>query len=638
MPPVDQAVHWLRGDGHNPIHSLDSWLLEAVPKHPPSTLQELAVSAELRMGPDHAGPELKPSELMRWIHDAGTADRKLIQSHPAPGSDRPGRMTWSLTGPGLQRLQSLRGLKRGLGGLLGRLTRKPSMWRHAVDRLREQDEVDVAPPPPKREHLPRITRSPGDDVTAEQALENLKSVNHIVVLMMENRSFDHMLGYLRLIDGQDEVNGLTQAMGIDFGGQRYPAEYLTKTAFPKSMDPPHGKTEIAKQINDGAMDGFIESFARKNDPPDPQRVMGYYTHRELPVYDFFAFNFVVCDRWFSSVPSSTWHNRLYATAGTCDVEREQLIDRDDRFFDKKSFVRLLGDNDPATWRWYSWDPGTLRLVDPDYRPPPVKQIFHDNFRRVAQHAIEPDPATRDPHGDAELALGTGFLQDAAAGDLPKVAWVDPNFVDLSILDPNSNDDHPPSDVRAGQELVMMVFRALAESPCWKDTMLVVTYDEHGGFYDHQPPDPAPEANPQFDTYGVRVPAFVVSPLVEPGRVSHTRFDHTSIIRTILERFGVEGAVEKMAETAPRVARAESLGRLLTRSPGPNPAPPDYAHVSAMLNSWRHGRAERRSAASAEVVDPERGEDGDEPKVTGFPADYLDGARRLRDAGVPPGHP
>jgi phospholipase C len=636
-PPVlQQVLDSLRRDDANPIHALDRWLLVAVPGAPPSTLQELAVSAVVRMGPGGRGPELKPSQLMRWMYDAG--ERKLILSNPAFPAEKPGRLNWSLTGAGIKRLEDLRGVKAGVGGLLRLVARRPKVWAYAIERLRQQEEVDIAEPPPKRSLPKDIGRSPGDDqIPPENALENLQAVKHIVVLMMENRSFDHMLGYLDLLDGQDQVNGLRHAKQITHQGRSYGPEYLVTTAFPKSMDPPHGRKEIAKQINGGKMDGFIESFARKNDPPDPGRVMGYYTHRELPVYDFFAFNFTLCDRWFSSVPSSTWHNRLYALAGTCDPDRESLMGNGKRFFDKESFVRLLkGNEDPNTWRWYSWDPGSLRLVDSEYRPP--KHIYHDNFRRVAQHSIEPDPPTRDERDDTELALGTGLLQDAARGDLPRVAWIDPNFVDLSILDPNSNDDHPPSDVRSGQELVMMVFRALAESPCWNETMLIVTYDEHGGFYDHQAPDEPPEEAPQFDSYGVRVPAFVVSPLVEPGTVSHRAFDHTSIIRTILERFGIDGAVEKMAETAPRVACAEHLGRLLTRRPPPGSGPPDYAHVNALLNSWRHGRAERRSAASAEVIQPEMGTNGEETKITGFPADFLAGARELRNEGLSPGHP
>jgi phospholipase C len=634
-PIVNQVIDSLRKDDPNPIHALDAWLLVEVPKLPPSTLQELAVSAEVRLGPGCKGPELRPSQLMRWVHDAG--DRGLIRSRAVSDPAHPGRLTWSLTEKGVARLKALGGLKPRFGGLLGVIARRPSVWAYAIERLLQQEDVDVGKPPPKRD-LPKIQASPGDrEITPEKALENLQAVKHIVVLMMENRSFDHMVGYLRLIDEEKEVNGLRRELQIEYKGHRYGPEYLTSTAFPKSMDPPHGRKAIADQINGGLMDGFIESFATENDVPEPERVMGYYAYRQVPVYDFFARNFLLCDRWFSSVPSSTWHNRLYALAGTCDPDREKLIDGNERFFNKESFVRLLGDNDPDTWRWYSWDPGTLRLVDADYRPLPVTQIYDDNFRRVAQHALEPDRPTRDERDEVELALGTGFLQDAAKGDLPKVAWIDPNFVDLSILDPSSNDDHPPSDIRAGQELAMMVFRALAESPVWNETMLIVTYDEHGGFYDHEAPDPAPEGNIQFETYGVRVPAFVVSPLVEPGTVSHRTFDHTSIIRTILELFGTDDAVKKMANTAPRVPHADHLGRFLMRRPGTGATVPDYAHVSAALNSWRHGRAERRSAASAQIVEPKVGMD-EEPKLTGFPADFLEGARRLREDKLPAGHP
>jgi phospholipase C len=407
------------------------------------------------------------------------------------------------------------------------------------------------------------------------------------------------------------------------------------TRFPKSMDPPHGGQEIRKQINGGAMDGFIESFARKNDVPHPEQVMGYYTHRELPVYDYFAHNFLLCDQWFSSVPSATWPNRLYALTGTCQPPREGLFDGDERFYDLESFVRLLRDNEEhQTWRWYSWDPGSLRLVDGRYRANAGERFHHDHFRRVAQHSIEPVELRDD-----KLALGTGLLEDAAHGDLPRVAWIDPNFVDLSILEANSNDDHPPSDVRAGQELVMLVFRALAESPCWEKTMLVVTYDEHGGFYDHESPGVPPEHDPQFRTYGVRVPAFVVSPFVEPCTVSHTTFDHTSITRTILERFGVEGAVATMAEKAPRVGKASHLGRLLARDPAGDLVAPDYANVNAMLDNWRHSRAHLRSAASPELAARAASEERwKPPSIEGFPAEFMDAARALRADGLPAGHP
>jgi phospholipase C len=635
FPIVAQLIARLRHDEDNPTHALDGWLLLVIDREPSATVKDLSLSCEMRLGPKRKGPELSPDQLVRWVRDA--MDRGMIQARTI---DPAGPPTWSLTDVGRQRQKTIGGFGARAGGVLAWLTRMSSVWASAAGRLEQEGAILTGKAPPRRAGLPKILESPGDraSITDEEARANLQRVKHIVVLMMENRSFDHMLGYLDLIDGQDEVRGLSHAKAITYEGRAYMPQYLLGSAFPKSMDPPHGQREIHRQLHDGLMDGFIESFARENDVANPERVMGYYSYRELPVYDYFAHNFVLCDRWFSSVPSATWPNRLYALTGSCDPDREGLFDGGEFLYDRESFVRLLEDNNTAdTWRWYSWDPGTLRLVDGLYRLSPEHAYHHEHFRRVAQHAIE--PVARGTDGEVEIALGSGLLEDAANGDLPRVAWIDPNFVDLSILDANSNDDHPPSDVRAGQELVMLVFRALAESPCWKDTMLVVTYDEHGGFYDHEPPEAPPEDAPQFPTYGVRVPAFVVSPFVEPCTVSHRTFDHTSIVRTILERFGIEGAVEKMAEKAPRVADATHLGRLLTRDPAEDVGPPDYARVNAMLDGWRHSRADRRSAASPEIAVRSRADARWEPPaVRGFPAEFLDAARTLRASGLPAGHP
>jgi phospholipase C len=623
-PGIRQLVDSLRRVDAKPVHALDGWLLRAIQEMPPLPIQGLAVSATMRLGPRRKGPELSSDEVRRWVRNA--TDRHLIEAR----TDAPtGLPKWSVTPRGRQRLGELQGLRLRLGGAIAAITAIPSVWRGAVERLRVEESVATGERPPKRPDLPPIKPCATDDgsITEAQARGNLDRIDHIVVMMMENRSFDHMLGYLDLVDEQREVRGLSHAKAITYEGTPYEAEYLLETALPKSMDPAHGSKEIAKQINDGAMDGFVESFARTKELDDrPGRVMGYYTHRELPVYDFFAHNFVLCDEWYSSVPSATWANRVFAATGSCDPRREGLFDGQPWFYQRASFVRhLRGKESVATWRWYSWDPGSLRFIDDDYL-----LSHHEHFRRVAQHSITPEP----PGQGAEL--GSGLLQDAANGDLPSVAWIDPNFADLSILEANSNDDHPPSDVRSGQELAMMVFRALAESPCWDRTMLVITYDEHGGFYDHAPPPPAPEAEAPFPTLGVRVPAFVISPLVEACTVSHRRFDHTSLIRTILERFGVEGAVGKMAETSPRVAMADHLGWLLTRDPGDDPTAPDYAMTSAMLSDWRHVRAERRSAASPQLTGP--GMPWKPPELPEMPAEFLDAARELRTRGLPAGHP
>jgi phospholipase C len=179
---------------------------------------------------------------------------------------------------------------------------------------------------------------------------------------------------------------------------------------------------------------------------------------------------------------------------------------------------------------------------------------------------------------------TSFLDDAAAGTLPAVSWIDPAFTNFNPLGFPVNDDHPMADIANGQDLVLAVYDALAASPQWNSSLLVIVYDEHGGFYDHVPPPPAADDQPEmFGSYGVRVPAIIVSPWTEAQAVSHTVFDHTSIIKTILLRFcpaaldgppAARGNRSRLGPQYPgtRVAQASHLGELLTRTT-PRPAPP-----------------------------------------------------------------
>ena len=150
-----------------------------------------------------------------------------------------------------------------------------------------------------------------------------------------------------------------------------------------------------------------------------------------------------------------------------------------------------------------------------------------------------------------------FANAAASGDLPAMAWIDPNFQDVPDGTDNANDDHPPGDVARGQQFITQIVDALATSPAWSKTMLVITYDEHGGFYDHvEPPGTPPRADgpkdddPNLNRYGVRVPAIVVSPWVPPGQVSHIIYDHTSILRTILLRFCTTSLSAEPGSTTP----------------------------------------------------------------------------------------
>jgi phospholipase C len=417
-------------------------------------------------------------------------------------------------------------------------------------------------------------------VAQDIGIANLQKIDHIVVLMLENRSFDHMLGYLSLEGGRDDIDGLREGLANDHDGRRYPVRHLETTAIPD--DPDHSGRSVDLQIGGGAMSGFVASYAetlsgRGVRDADPGRVMGYYNAADVPVYDHLARHFAVCDRWFSSVPGATWPNRLYALCGGAARSRDDLPRHVPPFYDRPSFARHLDARD-VTWRWYSFEVGTLRMADARYA-----LGHHDRFAFFSRENLN-WKAALEIRIDASAA---SFLEDAARGTLPSVSWIDPNFSNFNPIGFQPNDDHAPADIKDGQELVLAVYHALATGPQWDSTMLIVFYDEHGGFFDHVPPPAAADDDQRmFGRYGVRVPALIVSPWTEPGSVSKTVFDHTSIIKTILQRFAPDalappsrhrGLLARAARAGhphylgTRVAQARDLGELLTRTT-PQPAP------------------------------------------------------------------
>jgi phospholipase C len=498
----------------------------------------------------------------------------------------------------------------------------PEKWRKIID-------VAAAPIPPTPE-----ARIPVPD---DPAAERLKQIEHIVVVMMENRSFDHMLGYLSLPPemsgcGRTDIDGLTspQVNVNHADGTPYPIHHLPETEFTgEAQDPDHGGHSVDEQIADGAMSGFAQNFARISKAraatlnvavPDPGMVMGYYNADDLPVYDHLAAQYCVVDRWFSSVPGATWPNRLYAVAGRAAGTRDDVSPP---LYDLPSFVRHL-DDAGVDWGWYSFDPGTLRAVDPEYR-----LSHHSRFSYVDSRKL----STREREIDEVMQEDASFLDDIASNELPKVSWIDPRFKDLRVLGPDSNDDHPPSDVLAGQDLVLQVYHALTSNPeIWSKTLLVITYDEHGGFYDHVAPPAAVDEDQQFQRLGVRVPALLVSPLVAPGSTSHdlppdVHFDHTSIMKTIFATFCQrDGQIPAMSA---RAAAAQHLGHLL-HDEAPRAEVADHAELITRLAQWH---ADLRSAG---VADPTA---GTAPKpLTDFQTGFYEMARLLRHAGLPGGHP
>ncbi|MGE5281597.1 MAG: alkaline phosphatase family protein [Chloroflexota bacterium] len=400
---------------------------------------------------------------------------------------------------------------------------------------------------------------PGDP-----AAENLRKVDHIVVLMLENRSFDHMLGYLSLPSGEGgrgrtDIDGL-QGPEVNFnkhGEETVPIEPFGNARLVKSQDPDHSGAGVETQMERN-MGGFVDNYMATRKPgataPKPRDPMRYQMAANVPIFDFLASEFAVCDRWFCSVPGSTWPNRLASLTG----EAREKDNLDPPLYSRRSFVRSLPGE--VSWRWYSSDPGSLRLIDGRYRVG-----WESNFAYVEKPSAF-QPAT--------------LFGDIRADSLPDVAWIDPNFVDLGGL-AGADDDHPPTDVMAAQSFVLKIYSTLRSAPkVWEKTMLVIVYDEHGGFYDHRHPGdglpPEFTRRAEFGTFGPRVPAIVVSPYVERGAAYGSKqgnelsylYDHTSLIKTILLRF----ADGKFDGLPPRVASAAHLGHLLTE-PAPRPAPP-----------------------------------------------------------------
>ena len=380
-------------------------------------------------------------------------------------------------------------------------------------------------------------------------------IEHVVLLMMENRSFDHYLGALNLEDPpRRDIKGLGPN---DIENRPIPANrYLDSPGSPPVMpwpmdyvelrldfpDPPHEMEEVRKQWNDGAMDGFVSTYQAyyrrvmssgeqlMTGAPQgvitydlPLRVarcvMGYYTRKTLPVLYALADQFTVCDNWFSSFMGSTHPNRVYAHAGFCDTVTHT------------GAMSTVAHKPPPVWlRWERPNAGGRSL---DWR------WYLPESEMLSQFLLWLGFFTQ--HGANRFSLQR-FVGDCATGDLAAVSVVEPPYT--------LADDHPRHDPRRGQRFLALVVNALKASPAWDSTALIITYDEHGGFFDHVPPPSREVAAIQpFDRLGMRVPAVVVSPWAKRGKAVHTLFDHRSVLKTIAERWGLELPIVRYTDWA-----------------------------------------------------------------------------------------
>lgn len=421
----------------------------------------------------------------------------------------------------------------------------------------------------------------------------LSAIRHIVQLMLENRSFDHMLGFLypnKTGPNGQAFEGLlgTEANNDANGSPVSVFQIDPGTAgayFMPGADPGEGYANTNSQLFGtghpptpavATNSGFVTNYAaaipydqrihRKPRPGTvPSDIMGVFTPAALPVLSGLAAGFAVCDQWYSSVPTETFPNRAFACAATSQGHMNDSTSS----YTVQSIFGLMTAH-AVSWKIYGYDD---------------------------------EPLTRGNYPDTLQAPDTcfgkfaNFQADAAAGNLPAYSFLEPSWGSAG------NSQHPNYDMALGEVLIQQVYQALRSGPGWNQTLLIITYDEHGGCYDHVappggavPPDTSVgEYGFDFTRFGVRVPAVLVSPLIPAGTIyrvpaGSTSIDHTSVLKTIELRWGLP------ALTA-RDAAAPDLGGVLTlttprtddplagvvapTSTGKNPAAGEVSHLQQL---------------------------------------------------------
>jgi phospholipase C len=337
-------------------------------------------------------------------------------------------------------------------------------------------------------------------------------IDHVVVLMFENRSFDHLLGFMKspdyAIDGLDGTE-------YNLENPADPTSAVVRVSKDAplgpdpSPDPNHNLPDVTIQLYGSPQvspapvehnNGFVFDYAQitGNAGAPSHRIMRCHDPAGLPALTTLAREFALCDHWFSSVPGPTWPNRLFLHAATSDGS----IDNNPRDYDMPSIFQHLASHGQS-WKVY----------------------FHDVPQALALSGL------RSSRGNF-VHFDDAFQQDCTNGTLPNYAFVEPRYFDFLWL--KANDQHPPHSVVPGEQLLASVYQPLRASPLWERSALIVTWDEHGGIYDHVLPPPT--VNPDgkiapgfaFDRLGVRVPAVIASPWIPRGRIDHRQYEHASV--------------------------------------------------------------------------------------------------------------
>jgi phospholipase C len=402
-------------------------------------------------------------------------------------------------------------------------------------------------------------------------------IEHVFVLMLENRSFDHLLGFSS-IAGTDavtgaptEINGLGGGESNSYNGQTYTvsrgADYLMPT------DPHHEFPDVLHQLcgpaavyasggqyptidNSGIVAAYMASGAI-----DPREVMKCYLPEQLPVLNALANEFVICDNWHASMPGPTWPNRMFvhaASSGGLDHSptTEEILEwetLDGFFFKNGTTFDALSNN------------GIARVI-----------YGGDDFPMAA--------ALKGIHLD-DIRHFSLFAGDLGQANYPyKYTFIEPSYDVLNDYKSGSS-QHPLADITHGEALIKATYEAIRNSPVWPNSLLIIAWDEHGGFFDHgippqapAPGDTAPGARYNqfgftFEQYGSRLPALVISPLIPKNLIDHRLYDHASIPATLESLFGLSSMTARDAN-ANRLDTLISLATARGDAPATLPAPAD----------------------------------------------------------------
>ena len=448
----------------------------------------------------------------------------------------------------------------------------------------------------------------GSDQSSEQSsqylkenIAGLKKIKHIVVLMLENRSFDNLLGWLydgETVPNGQEYEGLSDGLWnglaqVDSDGNPFiekvpinrngtvrdkngkitqkenfclpdpdPGEGFADTTYQLFQQYKVGESYPPAPINMGFVQNYqdAQTFSYihyKEGPTNPREIMTCYTPLQTPVLSALAKTFAVCDQYHACVPSQTLPNRSFVHAATSDGH---VNNSPNATTTSNTIFNLIEDQINNGKTELSWKIYGDNLMSDTHS---AKSAAEDAAGKFGKNHFSLTRLTMETLWPSTFDKNFGsiheFYKACEDNKLPSYSFLEPRFGTKW-----QNDQHPPTDIRAGEKLIADIYNAVLTSPAFNETLLVITYDEHGGCYDHYPPqggaaspDPTAPTGQQgflFKRFGIRVPCVLVNPYIPQGTIARpngwTPYDHTSIIKTVQNCFGIDGKLSERSEAAP----------------------------------------------------------------------------------------